>query len=509
MTGQKIKQAYDESGAHEVVKDGAQIFNGGLEIASSTMEVTIYGIQGLYFQDMSWEDFKKKIKDEKSELHQKFIQAKLGKEQMDELINQVDQFQKVTKRFVDDMSDLSGLVTDLVTGEPKAGKFVRNVTRSVGNEAKGVLDTATDFSKNLAIVLHPDTTKQQTREAMLNIYTALKGVRGEDGKLIKVELPNLKELATEKAIEEAAKELGLSQEEEKALVEQLKDVLKDQLKDKETDSGSKKADSGKDEDKTKSEVKAADRIVKEIENNPEITDEEIADLIIAEILKDLPPPGEKSDSDKEDNKDVDGDGVENEYDNCEKVSNPEQTDTDMDSLGDACDPDCSGDKDSDGTCDEIDNCPEDANEDQADADGDGMGNVCDFDPPHISEIAGSWPGTITVREVYVEEETRKQLEAEGCDFSEVEASKDVPKPVTITINPTSETGGTLTLSGADSGDDPIPFTYVNGVLKAEMSEEEADVNIEMSFGRAQSSGSVDLSYLGGNATVKADLDLEK
>ena len=37
--------------------------------------------------------------------------------------------------------------------------------------------------------------------------------------------------------------------------------------------------------------------------------------------------------------DMDCDGVADEEDNCESVSNPDQTDTDGDSLGDACDPD--------------------------------------------------------------------------------------------------------------------------------------------------------------------------
>jgi len=58
---------------------------------------------------------------------------------------------------------------------------VKNVTQSAGNEAKKVLDTATDFSKNIAIVMHPETTKEQTREALLNIYTSLKGIK-DDGR---------------------------------------------------------------------------------------------------------------------------------------------------------------------------------------------------------------------------------------------------------------------------------------------------------------------------------------
>jgi hypothetical protein len=49
-------------------------------------------------------------------------------------------------------------------------------------------------------------------------------------------------------------------------------------------------------------------------------------------------------------------------DNCPNVSNPDQTDTDDDGIGDACD-----------------NCPTVSNPDQADFDHDGIGDACDPD----------------------------------------------------------------------------------------------------------------------------------
>jgi len=70
--------------------------------------------------------------------------------------------------------------------------------------------------------------------------------------------------------------------------------------------------------------------------------------------------------------DDDGDGVVNAVDNC-PVPNPDQTDTDGDGLGDACD----NDDDGDGILDAIDNCPLVPNEDQNDRDGDGIGDACD------------------------------------------------------------------------------------------------------------------------------------
>ena len=77
---------------------------------------------------------------------------------------------------------------------------------------------------------------------------------------------------------------------------------------------------------------------------------------------------------KDGEKDWDGDGLINAYDNCPKVSNPKQIDGNSDKLGDACD-----DFDSDGVANALDNCPTKINSLQADEDGDKVGDVCDAD----------------------------------------------------------------------------------------------------------------------------------
>jgi Thrombospondin type 3 repeat len=73
------------------------------------------------------------------------------------------------------------------------------------------------------------------------------------------------------------------------------------------------------------------------------------------------------------NPDTDGDGIPDESDNCPNDVNPEQTDTDRDGQGDACD----ADDDNDGIDDTSDNCAFVTNPDQRDTEGDGIGDACD------------------------------------------------------------------------------------------------------------------------------------
>jgi uncharacterized repeat protein (TIGR01451 family) len=104
-------------------------------------------------------------------------------------------------------------------------------------------------------------------------------------------------------------------------------------------------------------------------------------------------------------RDSDRDGVADELDNCPRIANPGQANTDGDAQGDACDADddndgvgdnadqCEGtttgtavaadgcaDPDSDGISTNAgDNCPDVANPGQANTDGDGQGDACDAD----------------------------------------------------------------------------------------------------------------------------------
>ncbi len=82
--------------------------------------------------------------------------------------------------------------------------------------------------------------------------------------------------------------------------------------------------------------------------------------------------------------DADGDGVVDALDNCPLISNPAQTNTDGDSMGD----DCDADDDGDGVADASDNCPLVANPAQTNTDGDALGDACDPDDDNDGILDG-------------------------------------------------------------------------------------------------------------------------
>ena len=107
----------------------------------------------------------------------------------------------------------------------------------------------------------------------------------------------------------------------------------------------------------------------------------------AAILDATPPPDAAPDSDAG-LPDRDGDGVEDRLDNCPDTPNPDQTDSNANGRGDACDDMPPPDSDGDGVPDGDDNCPETPNRNQVDTDGNGVGDACEPPPPLDSDEDG-------------------------------------------------------------------------------------------------------------------------
>jgi hypothetical protein len=96
--------------------------------------------------------------------------------------------------------------------------------------------------------------------------------------------------------------------------------------------------------------------------------------------------------------DNDGDGLEDNEDNCPAIANADQADVDVDGAGDVCDAcpnDAENDADGDGVCGDVDNCSAVVNADQADFDLDDLGDVCDSDKDGdgVDNTSDSCPAT--------------------------------------------------------------------------------------------------------------------
>jgi len=113
--------------------------------------------------------------------------------------------------------------------------------------------------------------------------------------------------------------------------------------------------------------------------------------------------------------DSDEDGIEDSLDNCPEVSNPFQSDIDLDNIGDVCDATPNGDDDLDEVDNAIDNCPVTANPSQSDIDLDAAGDLCDVcpaDADDFCDIDGSAAGEATPEEGGTVETPDGQLDLE-------------------------------------------------------------------------------------------------
>ena len=133
--------------------------------------------------------------------------------------------------------------------------------------------------------------------------------------------------------------------------------------------------------------------------------------------------------------DTDGDGIENDVDNCPNTPNANQADSDGDGVGDACDDSNNNDTDGDGIENDVDNCPNTPNANQADSDGDGIGDACD----DSDEDCDGYEITLALTfDDYPEETSWKvkdlstgQVVAQGDDYPYEAAGTTIEEPICL------------------------------------------------------------------------------
>lgn len=154
--------------------------------------------------------------------------------------------------------------------------------------------------------------------------------------------------------------------------------------------------------------------------------------------------------------DSDGDTIPDDIDNCPTVYNPDQNDTDVDGIGNACDTcpnDPENDADADTVCGDVDNCPYVDNPGQIDvkpAGGDGIGDACqkDYDGDGINDNADNCPETPNPDQ----NDTDGDLRGNACDLC-----PDDPNDACVDVNTVIGPGGGTATNAAGTASVDIPL----------------------------------------------------
>ena len=170
--------------------------------------------------------------------------------------------------------------------------------------------------------------------------------------------------------------------------------------------------------------------------------------------------------------DGDGDGVDDDSDNCPETANTDQADNDEDGSGDVCD----ADDDNDEVADEADNCPLIANTDQHDNDEDGSGDVCDSDDDNdeVADEADNCPLTANTDQADNDEDGSGDVCDADDDNDEVADGVDNCPLIANTEQDDNDDDGSGDVCDADDDNDEVADEADNCPLTANTDQSDND-----------------------------------
>ncbi len=158
--------------------------------------------------------------------------------------------------------------------------------------------------------------------------------------------------------------------------------------------------------------------------------------------------------------DTDGDGVTDDEDNCPQDPNSDQTDTDGDGSGDACDDDdgSTGDVDGDGIPDNVDNCSLIANPGQEDINPvDGIGDICQLNPA-VSANDADGDGLKDEVEIGVTHTDPNLVDTDGDGLTDLEEVLGFSDPNNVDSDGDKVCDGPVEIDGiCEAGPDNCPL----------------------------------------------------
>ena len=177
--------------------------------------------------------------------------------------------------------------------------------------------------------------------------------------------------------------------------------------------------------------------------------------------------------------DSDGDGIENDDDNCPNVANQDQLDTDSDGMGDACD----DDDDNDGVPDDQDAYPLDASV------------SVDETPPEISgdniTLEGNAPGGVSLTSALLREHLTVSDDADSVE--EIEITADVGDSLSLGEH-------TVTFTATDSAGNTNSLTITVTVVDTTAPSIEAPDSVTINLFSTDDGVSIGSMFIGENAT---------